>query len=725
MLFDELPIQRRSTQAPLPDESGGRRRLLIMMAVLLVVFSALNVRIFQIQTTERDRLEGLAQRNQRVLELTAGARGLIYDRNGIPLVRNTPIYQVAILPVRQASYTEDTVFIDPRTNQPITNTNTGELETNNARILQRIDRIAVYNRLAQIVNQPGVTAGEIYTRVLRARQNAQTYRPVVVVDSVPRETALIIQEQSLLLPGVQIQTIGSRAYPYGELFGKILGYTGKIQDFSVSRFGLNRNVADPDYRDYYRDVNYGGYAYDLDKDRVGIEGIELTYEREMRGAKGERNFIVDVSYEEKGEISKTLPTAGNSVRLTIDLRAQTIISEELAYGMRESGAQIAAAVMLNPNTGEILGIVSFPTIDNNVFAAGISSEAQKALNENPYRPQVFHATQSLVEPGSTFKIVSTAAILMEKTDSVDEFTEIDDPGRFELPNEINPNAKGQEFFCWIGLPPRNSRHGPQNAENALKNSCDSYYYKAVGGYKPDNIKGIGSEVLAAWARAFGIGEGTYNFGLGYSPGYAASREGNLKRNGGLWTIGSDYNVSIGQGDTRATVLEMANVAAVIANGGTLYAPQLIRDVVNPQNQIVQPFAPKMTRQLALEDRVLQLIRRGMWRVVNEESGTANYSASLQKWGLEYAGKTGTAEYCDLIALEAKLCPPDSEFFPTHAWYVAYAPYDNPQIAIATWFYNGGQGSAVAAPVTARIIARYLNLPVPPEELPKVVQAQSE
>jgi penicillin-binding protein 2 len=725
MLFDELPIQRRSTQAPLPDESGGRRRLLIMMAVLLVVFSALNVRIFQIQTTERDRLEGLAQRNQRVLELTAGARGLIYDRNGIPLVRNTPIYQVAILPVRQASYTEDTVFIDPRTNQPITNTNTGELETNNARILQRIDRIAVYNRLAQIVNQPGVTAGEIYTRVLRARQNAQTYRPVVVVDSVPRETALIIQEQSLLLPGVQIQTIGSRAYPYGELFGKILGYTGKIQDFSVSRFGLNRNVADPDYRDYYRDVNYGGYAYDLDKDRVGIEGIELTYEREMRGAKGERNFIVDVSYEEKGEISKTLPTAGNSGRLTIDLRAQTIISEELAYGMRESGAQIAAAVMLNPNTGEILGIVSFPTIDNNVFAAGISSEAQKALNENPYRPQVFHATQSLVEPGSTFKIVSTAAILMEKTDSVDEFTEIDDPGRFELPNEINPNAKGQEFFCWIGLPPRNSRHGPQNAENALKNSCDSYYYKAVGGYKPDNIKGIGSEVLAAWARAFGIGEGTYNFGLGYSPGYAASREGNLKRNGGLWTIGSDYNVSIGQGDTRATVLEMANVAAVIANGGTLYAPQLIRDVVNPQNQIVQPFAPKMTRQLALEDRVLQLIRRGMWRVVNEESGTANYSASLQKWGLEYAGKTGTAEYCDLIALEAKLCPPDSEFFPTHAWYVAYAPYDNPQIAIATWFYNGGQGSAVAAPVTARIIARYLNLPVPPEELPKVVQAQSE
>jgi penicillin-binding protein 2 len=725
MLFDDLPIQRRTTQAPPPDESGGRRRLLIMMATLLLVFAALNVRIFSIQTTQRDSLERQAQRNQRVLELTAGARGLIYDRNGIPLVRNTPIYQVVILPVRQVSYSEDTLYIDPRTNQPITDTRTGELVYNDALIQQRIERIAVYNRLAQIVNQPGVTAGEIYTRVFRARQNAQTFRPVVVVDSVPRETALIIQEQSLLLPGVQIQTIGSRAYPYGEMFGKIMGYTGKIQDFSVRRFGLERNLSDPDYRDYFRDINYGGYAYDLDKDRIGIEGIELTYERELRGVKGERSFIVDVSYEEKGEISRTVPTAGNSVRLTLDLRAQSIMSEEVAYGMRESGAQIAAAVMLNPNTGEILGMVSFPTIDNNVFAAGISDEAQKSLNDNPYRPQVFHATQSLVEPGSTFKIVTTAAILQEKSDSVEAYTQIDDPGRFELPNEANPDAKGQEFFCWIGLPPRNSRHGPQTAEEALKNSCDAYYYKSVGGYKPDNIKGIGSEVLAAWARAFGIGEDSYNFGLGYSPGYAASREGNLKRGGGLWTQGSDYNVAIGQGDTRATVLEMANVTAVIANGGTLYAPQLVRDVINPQNQIVRPFEPQVTRQLPLESDVLQLIRRGMWRVVNEEGGTANYSASLQKWGLEYAGKTGTAEYCDVIAFKARLCPPDSEFFPTHAWYVAYAPYDQPQIAIATWFYNGGQGSGVAAPITARIIARYLNLPVPPEELPKVVPAQSE
>ncbi len=686
------------------------------------MFLALNGRILYFQTTLRPELENQAQTNQTDLQLKTASRGIIYDRNGIPLVRNAPIYQISIIPIRQVAFDEDVPVIDPKTGQPLLDPKTGEIIYNDSAVLQRISRQAVYARLARLVNQPGVTAGEIFTRMVRARDTGQTFRPVVVVDSVPRETALVIQEQSLLLPGVVVETIGSRIYPYGELFGNMLGYTGRILDTSARRYGLEPGGNN---REFLVDSNYGGYKYLIDSDRIGVTGIEANQERELRGQKGEREIVVDVSYEEKELRREITPTVGNNVRLTLDLRLQTIISEQLRYGLNTVNSESGAVVALNPNTGEIIGMIGLPTYDNNLFARGITTQELKLLNDDPFKPQLNHATQEDVAPGSTFKIITTAAIVQETGDNVDEFTQIVDPGIFELPNAFDPNAKGREFFCWIALKRQGGNHGPQTAEEALKNSCDSYYYKAVGGYEPDGIIGIESNTLAKWGRAFGIGEDTYDFGVAYSPGYAASQEGNLSRGGGLWTQGDDYNISIGQGDTRATVLEMAIATSIIANGGTLYEPQIVRDVVNNQQQIVKPFAPKVLRKLPLDDRTMQLIQRGMWRVVNEEGGTAFYNASLTKWNFEYAGKTGTAEFCDIIVAKRKLCPPDTEFQPTHAWYIAYAPAENPQIALAVYVWNGGQGSGVAAPIAARILAKYFNLPIPDEELPKVVKSDSE
>lgn len=151
----------------------------------------------------------------------------------------------------------------------------------------------------------------------------------------------------------------------------------------------------------------------------------------------------------------------------------------------------------------------------------------------------------------------------------------------------------------------------------------------------------------------------------------------MKRAGGLWTTGDTYNIAIGQGKMNATTLEMANIVATIANGGTVYQPQLLRDVINDQNQIVVPFAPKVLRTLPIDPANMALIQRGMFRVVNEEGGTAWYSSYLGDYGLKYAGKTGTAEYCDDLAQRARLCPPDREFLPTHAWFVGYAPAGKP------------------------------------------------
>ncbi len=718
MQLDDFPIQRRTSQRPPPDPQAGRTRLLVLMLAVALVFIGLSGRLFYLQTVRLPEFERLAQRRSVQPRYTSATRGLIYDRNGVPLVRNAPSYQIGITPIRQVTYTEDEEALDQQTGLPITNTVTGERVLNNSAIKQRIERMAVYNRLAQLINQPGLTAGEIYTKVLQARNAGRTFVPVIVAENVPRDTALIIQEQSLSLPGVVVQTVGSRIYPYNELFGNILGYTGKILDTTAQQYKLKRDGAD------LIDATYDQYRYEIDNDRIGITGIESFVERELRGQKGLRESVFDVSFEEIEVLRETTPTVGNNVRLTLDLRLQTIISEALRYGLTESNSPRGAIVAINPNTGEILGMLGFPTYDNNLFARGITVDELKALNADIHKPQLNHATQEAVAPGSTFKIVTTAAILQENSeDNVDEFTLINDPGVFELPNEFNPEAPGQKFYCWIGL--KGGRHGPQRAEDALTHSCDTYYYKAVGSYEPDGIKGIGSNALSKWAEAFGVGEKEYDLGIPYVPGYPASSEKNLQREGGLWTQGDNYNVAIGQGKMNATVLEMANIAAVIANGGTLYQPQLIKDVINSQNQIVRPFEPKVIRKLPLDERYMQLIQRGMRRVINAQDGTANYSASLQKWGFEYAGKTGTAEFCDDIVYKAKLCPPDAKFSPTHAWFVAYAPADNPQIALAVYVWNGGQGSAVAAPIAARIIAKYFNLPIPEAELPKVQKGTSE
>ena len=691
-------------------------RLLLLMAAVLVVFATMSGRLFYLQNTRQSEFEGEALRRSNVVRYSAATRGLIYDRNGIPLVRNAPSYQIAIVPIRQVAYSDDEEAINLLTGLPITTT-TGSLAMNDAAVRQRIERIAVYNRLAQLVNQPSITAGEIYTKVLQARLAGRTFEPVVVAENVPRDTAQIIQEQSLLMPGVVVQTVGSRIYPFGELFGAVLGYTGKILDTTARQYSLQRNGAN------LVDADFGSYRYDIDNDRIGVTGIEAFTERELRGVKGVRESVVDVSFEEINVVREVTPTVGNNVRLTLDLRLQNILSETLHYGMNESGAPRGAVVALNPNTGEILGMVGFPTYDNNIFARGVTPDELATLNADIHKPQLNHATQEAVQPGSTFKIVSAAAILQESSDSVNADTMIDDPGVFELPDNFNPEGKGQKFYCWIGL--RGGRHGLQNTELAIKNSCNTYFRKSIGGYKPDNIIGVGSDALSKWAEAFGIGESSYDLGVPYVPGYPASFSRNLQRQGGIWTQGDDYNIAIGQGKLNATVLEMANVAAVVANGGTLYQPQLVRDVIDSQNHIVHPFQPKILRRVPIDPANIAILQRGMWRVVNEDGGTASYTASLKKWGLEYAAKTGTAEYCDDLAQQAKICPPYTDFLPTHAWYIAYAPADNPQIALAVYLYNGGQGSATAGPLAARILAKYFNLQIPEDQLPRVQKSAQD
>jgi penicillin-binding protein 2 len=672
MLLDDIPIQRRTSQTPPPDNEGGRLRLLILSIGVIIVFAVMSARLFDLQVNRQQVFSAQVGERSVIERPLPATRGLIYDRTGVPLVRNAPAYQVAIVPIQQVRYPDDP-------------------------IRQQIERMAIYNKLATMIDQPGVTAGDIYTRVVSRNSLAAPYQPVVVADNVSRERALAIQEQTLTMRGVVVQTVGSREYPHRELLGNILGYTGRIFREMVDR--------DP--------VKYSDEIYDYDNDRVGIVGVESAIEEDVRGRKGRRRVLVDASFEELQTLSETPPVNGNSVRLTLDLRLQTIMSDVLISAMKEISAPRAAAVAINPNTGEILGMVSVPGYDNNAFAQGISQDDFRRLADDLHKPLLNHATQDRVPPGSTFKIVTTAALLQEGI--VDERTLINDPGIFVLPNEFStdPN-EGQKFYCW-----KRTGHGSQNIRDALRNSCDTFYYKTVGGYTDEFTEPLGPDKLANWARTFGIGEDT-GLEIDYDVGNAPTRNYKLRTVGEVWTTGDSYNAAIGQGYVLATPLEMANATAAIANGGTLYRPQIIRDVINGKGEVIKAFEPQVIRQLPLDPYYISLIQEEMRNVVDH--GTAIVSRIE---GFDYAGKTGTAEFCDDVAFTTGICYQGIEIQPTHAWFVAYAPAQNPQIAISVYVWHGGQGSGVAAPITQRIINGYFNLGIPPERLAPIQTSDFE
>lgn len=301
-----------------------------------------------------------------------------------------------------------------------------------------------------------------------------------------------------------------------------------------------------------------------------------------------------------------------------------------------------------------------------------------------------------------------------------ERTAVYDPGIFVLPDQYDPEdpKKGQKFYCW-----KRTGHGWQNIRQALRNSCDTYFYKTVGGFadERENIAGMGPDKLAQWAQEFGIGELT-ELNIDYSVGVAPTKNWKLRNIGEVWSTGDSYNASIGQGYVLATPLEMANVTAVIANGGTLYHPQIIREVIDERGELVQPFTPKVIRQVRLDPYYLRLIQDTLWEVVNDPGGTA-WRSRLE--GFEYAGKTGTAEFCDDVAYATGICYVGIKNLPTHAWFVSYAPARSPQIAMAVYVWNGGQGSGVAAPITQRIYNQYFNLGVPEEKLAPVASSDSE
>ncbi len=646
-------------------------RAVLLGLLVVAVFFVFARRLWTLQFVKGDYYRQQAQRQSTTLVVVPAARGIVYDRNGTPLVRNAPSFDVIVVP----AYLPD-----------------DEQEAENVLI-----------RLAFLLDMPYTTAGsrpigdeppepglrDILRDTLRGLEGNPIpfyayHRPVIIKRGVERDKALLVAQQTLLLPGVAVEVESARDYPYGPLLSQVLGYMLPIPGD--------------------RAAEYEARGYDPNTDRVGVAGIEATYEDYLRG----KNGLQVVEKDVLGRVVRVVeeraaPVPGDNVYLTIDKDLQQFATEALQAGMEKPqvNSPRGVVIVMNPQTGEILAMVSLPTYDDNLFTHGLSALEWDKLANNPHRPLLNHAISDRLPPGSVFKVIVAAGALQEGV--LTPYTHISCPGKIVVPNKYYPNDPGraQPFYCWF-----RAGHGSLDVVGAIAHSCDVFFYETGGGFEETHFEGLGVSRIAHYAHLFGLGSPTGVELPAEVGGLVPTSDWKRLTYGESWSTGDTYNFAIGQGFLTVTPLQMLNAVNAIANGGTLYRPQIVHHVTTADGELVRPFEPIISRTLPISAEHLSLVQQGMKAVV--DYGTAS---KVVEWEpeMQAAGKTGTAQFCDDI-----MCGVGKEQ-PEHAWFAAYAPADAPEISVIVFVYNGGEGSLVAAPIAHAILAHYFGLDQPPQE----------
>jgi len=692
----------------------------MLRLVLLAAFALLSSRLWYLQIVEGARFRQAAEGNRRRTLPTAPLRGRIYDREGRVLAENIPSFTVLAmaedLPEQGAERTRmfDRLCSLLRCSGTL-QVNPSVLDEGEQRVLYpwlagrtELPRSEAEGTLAGLedpftltlqldVAEAGwlrgrveASAGLTYSNVLEEalRQNAgPPYLPVPLMDNVPRDSALVLEEHRLDFPGIFVQAEALRRYPTGALTAQIVGYVGRISPEELSAFNPDPRGGEP--------VRY------LDNDRIGKDGAERAYEQLLRGQLGIREIQVDAGGHPVGApFWAREAEPGYDVVLTLDTDLQQKVTEvlqqyiELAEQQRPdsySPVYGGVAIVMDVRTGQILAMVSLPTYDNNLFTRRMTAEEFRTLADDPHHPLMNRAIAGEYPPGSTFKLVVAGAGLQEKV--ITPESQIVDKGALLIPNRYDPSLPAQVFPCWL-----RSGHGRQNIVLAIQNSCNVFFFTVAGGTPEENYEdGLGTERMIQYAHAYGYGE-LSGLGLpGETAGLIPSPQWKGEALGEPWVQGDVYNMAIGQGNILATPLQLLNTAAAVANGGTLYRPQLLLHVLDSQGRIARDFAPEIIRQLPVDPEYLALIREGMRRVVT--MGSADYARTHSH--VTIAGKTGSAEYGPFLASGVRQA---------HAWFVAFAPYEDPQLAVVVMVEGGGQGSRVAMPATTDIIEYYFTRP---------------
>src|SRR5215813_3286217 len=478
-----------------------------------------------------------------------------------------------------------------------------------------------------------------------------SYEGVVLAKDVTWSTLVAVESHQLDIPGVTVEISTKRQYSLDGLAAHLLGYVGEVNSQEMALF--------PGYR-------MG--------DLIGKIGIEKKWEADLRGQGGGQQIEVDATGKRLQVLGEVEARAGKSLMLTLDRDLQQKV--EAAFEGKEG-----ALVVLDVHTGEVLAMASHPVFDPNLFARGIKTEEWNSLSEDPLHPLNNRAIQGQYPPGSTFKVILAAAALEKGL--ITPATRFSCSGGLPFGNHV--------FHCW-----KKGGHGSLDLQQAIAQSCDVYFYQ-VG-------QRLGINAIAEYARRFGLGK-PLGIALDHEAGGVIPDPAWKKEVLNTpWFAGETLSVVIGQGYVTVTPLQMAMVAATIANGGTVYRPHVIKRVVDGESGTEKEYQPEVINKLDLKPETVRLVQAGMRDVVNSPWGTGK---KAQLPDILVAGKTGTSQVIAGTRGKGKALPRQ---YRDHAWFIAFAPAEVPEVAVACLLEHVGEGGgAAAAPVVRQVLGDYFAL----------------
>jgi penicillin-binding protein 2 len=506
-------------------------------------------------------------------------------------------------------------------------------------------------------NLVGITADEI-KKAKQAASGLAAFKPIRIRSNLDRQELALLETFRYELPGVKVLVEYRRAYLAARETAHIIGYLGEINKKELAEAPSS--------------------LYRLG-DFVGRYGIEASRERVLHGRRGARQVEVDAMGRELAVLNEAEPLPGHNLILTIDLDMQKAISRALSE-------KVGAIVAMNPKNGQVYGLYSAPSFDQNSFITGMTNEQWKELRTNPLHPLEDRAVTGVYPPGSTYKVVTAAAGLAEKV--VTPETSFFCGGQMRF---------GRRYYrCWAH---KYGGHGHTNLHKAIRESCDVYFYKV--GLK------LGVDRLAKYARAFGLGSRSGIPLPHEAAGLIPTAKWKRRRFGEAWQPGENLSISIGQGFNLTTPLQLARMVSVVANGGYLVTPTLVKAVVPSGSSRQVPEPEGIVTKVPVSPVHIKLIKDGMYGVVHERKGTARL-AKVE--GIKVAGKTGTSQ---VVNLKFEKSFGKKENVPwkyrSHALFVAFAPLENPEIAVAVVIEHGGSGGKDAAPVAQQVLQAYFDL----------------
>lgn len=520
----------------------------------------------------------------------------------------------------------------------------------------------VIPRLAELLQWDADQRKKVEDMVRMGRRNAP-FQPVPVRVDLTRDEYDRLAARRDILDGVEVAPVPHRFYRTNTVLSHVLGYMNEITQEELER------------------LNGDGSRYALG-DYIGRRGLERYFEQRLRGTDGVRKEVVNARGQTIEELNVKLgdnavvpPRPGSNLVLSIDMRLQE--TAERAFPA-VSGALVAIEV----NTGFIRALVSRPGFDPNLLTGRITPAQMAQLFRDPLEPMINRVAAEHYSPGSTFKVVT--ALAAYKSGAFRPETVVNCPGGYRL--------GARTWRCH-----KDSGHGPVDGHMAMKSSCDTWFYKVADT--------IGLDPIGEMGKALGLGSPTGIGVVAEVPGIMPTSAYHDKASPGGYTKGMALNSAIGQGDDNVTPLQLALVYAAIANGGTLYKPQLVQRLENLDGHVVEEFKPEVVRRLDIPPAHRKALIEGLVRVVQEAGGTA-YRQRLKD--IVVAGKTGTAQVARLGAVRLKTHQM-SYFERDHAWFAGFAPADTPELAIVVLNEHGGHGGSDAAPAGMAVIQKYFDL----------------